>query len=537
MTTLERVTALRTTTDRGRAAIALAGAVGVERVLLLVRDPMLGALLPAPGMPQTVRGGRSWREFIESCHGIGRRVGRIELPRGTSSSALALLHDTTAVVLVGGTPDDREVAELERLMPLLAALLAAEQGAMLSRADAAAARDSAKRAEALAMALETARADASVLNAELRDEQHRKDEFLAMLGHELRNPLSPLVTSIAVLRAMPQGSAVPATIIDVMDRQVTQLTRLVDDLLDMSRVNRGKIQLKREVIPVHVILDDALEESRSLIEANRHHVVFQGFETPLSLNGDRARLVQVFGNLLNNAAKYTDAGGTITISLRLAGQNVLVSIEDTGIGIAPEMQPRVFELFAQAPTALERALGGLGIGLTLVRTLVELHGGQVSVHSAGLGCGSTFCVTLPVVSPAIHSNEGHGKVPGATAVQGIRILIVDDSRDAADSMALLLTTMGHEVEIAYDGTAALRSRGTSSVDLVFLDIGLPDLDGYELVRRLKPRANPGARFIALTGYGSDDDKSRSHQAGFDRHVVKPLSADVLESLIAECRRG
>jgi signal transduction histidine kinase len=536
VTTLDGVTALRTATDRARAAMALAGALGVERVLLLVRDPVLGTLLPAPGMPQTLRGGRSWREFIESCPDHGRRVGCVELPRGTSSRALALLHDTTVVVLVGGTPDDGKLAELERLMPLLASLLAAEQDAMLSRADAAASRDSAKRAEALAMALETARADASVLNAELRDEQHRKDEFLAMLGHELRNPLSPLVTSIAVLRRMPEGSAAPRTIIDVMDRQITQLTRLVDDLLEMSRVNRGKIRLKREVIPVRAILDDALEESRSLIEANRHHVVLQGFETPLSLNGDRARLVQVFGNLLNNAAKYTDAGGTITISLRLAAPNVLVSIQDTGIGIAPEMQPRVFELFAQAPTALGRALGGLGIGLTLVRTLVELHGGKVSVHSAGPGCGSTFCVTLPVVKPVIQSDKAHAEVPRAVSVHGLRILIVDDNRDAADSIAVLLTAMGHQVEIAYDGAAALRSQSTSSVDLVFLDIGLPDLDGYELARRLKPRATPSARFIALTGYGDDDVKRRSHEAGFDRHVVKPLSADVLKSLISECWR-
>lgn len=536
MTTLERVTALRTTTDRARAAIALAGALGVERILLLIRDPILGALLPAPGMPQTLRGGPSWREFIESCPDHGRRAGRVELPRGTSSSALALLHDATAVVLIGGIPDEHEVAELERFMPLLAALLAAEQDAMLSRADAAAARDSAKRAEALAMALETARADASALNAELRDEQHRKDEFLAMLGHELRNPLAPLVTSIAVLRRTPEGSAAPGALIDVMDRQVTQLTRLVDDLLDVSRVSRGKIGLKREVIPLRAIVEGALEESQSLIEAKRHHVVLQGFELSPLLNGDRARLVQVFGNLLNNAAKYTDAGGTITISQRLVGQNVLVSVEDTGIGIAPEMQPQVFELFAQAPAALGRALGGLGIGLTLVRTLVELHGGQVSAHSAGPGCGSTFCVTLPVVTPAIQSYKAHAEVPDATADQGLRILIVDDNRDAADSMAELLKTMGHQVEIAYDGTGALRSEGTSSVDLVFLDIGLPDLDGYELARRLKPRANPDARFIALTGYGDGDVKRRSHQAGFDRHVVKPLSAELLESLITECRR-
>ena len=536
MTTLERVIALCSTSDRARAAVELAAALGAERILLLVRDPVLGGLLPAPGMPQTLRGGRSWREFIESCPDQGRRVGHVELPRGTSSSALALLHDTTAVVLVGGIPDEHKVAELEQLMPLLASLLAAEQAAMLSRAEAAAARDSAKRAEALAMALERARADASLLNAELRDEQHRKDEFLAMLGHELRNPLSPLVTSIAVLRRMPQGSAAPGAIIDVMDRQVTQLTRLVDDLLDVSRVSRGKIGLKREVIPLRAILDGALEESRSLIEANRHRVVLEGFESPLLLNGDRARLVQVFGNLLNNAAKYTDAGGTITISQCLDGQNVVVSVEDTGIGIAPEMQPQVFELFAQAPTALGRALGGLGIGLTLVRTLVELHGGRVSVHSAGPGCGSTFRVTLPLVKTTIQSDEAHAQVRGATADQGLRILIVDDNRDAADSMAELLNAMGHHVEVAYDGTAALRAEGTPSVDFVFLDIGLPDLDGYELARRLKPRANPDARFIALTGYGDGDVKTRSHQAGFDHHIVKPLSADLLERLIAERRR-
>lgn len=538
MRTLELVTRLRRKAERANAAGALAQAMRVENVLLLVRDPLLGVLLPAPGMPATVRGGRSWREFLVSCPEQGRYAGHIELPKGTSRDVLALMQESTALVLVGGAPDERQVCELERLMPLLAALLGTEQEAVLSRADAVAARESAKRAETLATALEAARADASALNAELRDEHRRKDEFLAMLGHELRNPLSPLVTSMELLRRLPRGSAMPAPLISVMGRQIAQLSRLVEDLLDVSRVSLGKIELKRDVVLLRDIIDGALEESRALIDSKQHRVVLEGCELPLSVNGDHARLVQVFGNLLNNAAKYTEPGGTISVTLQQDRQNAVVSIEDTGIGIDPEIQRQIFELFAQAPGGFARALGGLGIGLTLVRTLVERHGGQVSVSSRGSGCGSTFIVTLPIVKrrPLPEHERAH-RTTTARVERRLRVFIVDDNRDAADSMAALLTAMGHDVEVAYDAAAALQSPVTSAVDLIFLDIGLPDLDGYELARRLKPIASRAARFIALTGYGTDEGKRRSKETGFERHVVKPLAADALANLVEESLRA
>lgn len=532
--TLALVAGLSAQSGRPTAAAALAAKLGVEQVLLFARDPVLGALIPAPGMPQTIRGGRSWRELIAGCPEQGRCNGAVELPQGTHRSALTLVLNSTAIVLLGGTPIEREVCELERLLPLISALLLAEQDAVLARAKAVAATDAASRSEALAAALEAARADASALNAELREEHRRKDEFLAMLGHELRNPLSPLVTSIELLRLQGADRPAPEGIVDVMARQTAQLSRLVDDLLDVSRVSRGRIELKREHLLITDVIAGALEESRAVLEAHQHEIVVHGRGAQLTVNGDRARLVQVFGNLLNNAAKYTDPGGRIAVTISTENQHAVVRVQDNGIGISPEMQPRIFELFAQAPVALGRAQGGLGIGLTLVRTLVDLHGGRVTVESPGIGLGSTISVALPLA--ASRSNEAapsHGvQINTGAAGKSLRVLIVDDNRDAADSLALLLRAMGHHAHVVYDGDTALRSPGTTAADLIFLDIELPGLDGYALARQLRPTAKAGARFVALTGYGTAEGKIRSREAGFDEHVVKPITSETLENLLS-----
>jgi signal transduction histidine kinase len=401
VSTLDLMVRLGCVDTRAEAARALASRLGVKDVLLFVRDPQLGALIPAPGLPQTVHGGRTWRAFLKTCPPTGRFVGEVELPQGAHCSAHAFMEGGSALIALGGALCETELAGVTRLLPLLASILAAEQAAVLARSQAAAAKETADRAHALASALEAARAEAAKLNAELRGEHRRKDEFLAMLGHELRNPLAPLVTSLELLRRHTLTPDMAKSVLDVMTRQTNQLARLVDDLLDVSRVSRGHIDLKRENLVLAEALDDAVAESRSLLDARQHVLEIVGPDEPLVINADRVRLTQIFGNLLNNAAKYTDEGGKLKLSMRRDGPDAVVAVEDNGIGISAEMLPRIFDLFAQGPVSLDRAHGGLGIGLTLVRTLVELHGGRVTAQSDGLGKGSTFMVRLPLARAGV----------------------------------------------------------------------------------------------------------------------------------------
>ena len=341
------------------------------------------------------------------------------------------------------------------------------------------------------------------------------------------------MTSIALLRSQGTDTPNAPRLLEVMDRQTRQLSRLVDDLLDVARVSQGKIELQRKPMLLSDALADALEESRGLIEAQGHHVVMHAGDSRVSrltIFGDHARLVQVFGNLLNNAAKYTDPGGTIEVRVECDGKNAVVRIKDTGIGISVPMQARIFGLFAQARVALGRAQGGLGIGLTLVRSLVEMHNGRIAVESGGIGTGSVFSVTLPLAAP-VRDPAPAPSTRDHSEKKPLRVLIVDDNRDAADSIAELLRTLGHEATIAYDAESALSLCDGTCADLALLDIGLPGLDGCELARRLRRSGMDRARLVALTGFGTSDTRKRIDQAGFDQHVVKPISADALIELL------
>lgn len=529
---LDLLVDLNSVSQRAERTTRLARRLGVESVLLLVRDPSLGVLIPAPGMPQTLRGGRSWRTFLASCPNSGRCVGEVELPLGTHSPALALLFQGTAIIMLGTRPAEVDLIELERVLPLFAALLAAEQSTSFAEVESALAQDTANRAQDLATALEAARADAAALNAEFREEHRRKDEFLAMLGHELRNPLAPLVTAVDLLRIHPPGRELPAFVMESMKRQITQLSRLVEDLLDVSRVSRGRIELRRELLSLAEVLQDAYKESRSLLDTRRHQVFLRGMNLRLMVNADRARLMQIFDNLLNNTAKYTDPGGRITLTLSCEGNNAVVRVTDNGIGIEPENLPRVFELFAQASPSLGRAEGGLGIGLTLVRTLVQLHGGTITAESAGVGQGASFIVKLPLAVVPKQEVTKSDQPKHVAPTHLAHILIVDDNRDAADSMAVLLRLKGHKIDVCYDGDAALQIPARAEADLILLDIGLPGIDGYEVARRLRPHLKDGAQIVALTGYGTEEGRRRSHEAGFDAHLVKPVTLDVLDDQIA-----
>lgn len=523
------VIALSVLDRRNEAAAALAEALGCESMWLFVQDAPLGVLLPAAGMPKTFAGGAQWRAFLAACIRPGRHHALVDLPAGSVRSAMALSHGGVAAVLIGGAPREPGLEILRREMPLLEALVRTEQALKIGNAEAADARDAAGRAQTLARALDASRAAAADLNQQLRLEHARKDEFLAMLAHELRNPLSPLVNSIEILRRVDIAAPVAQRQIDVMARQLGQLTHLVDDLLDVSRVSRGMIGLRREILPLAELLQAAIDGARPALEKRGHRLKAMGVDGLLHVNGDRVRLTQVFANLLHNAVKYTDPGGVISISVVPDGTRVSVVLRDTGIGIPPAMLARVFELFTQVAVASDRAQGGLGIGLTLVKTLVELHGGHVSAHSVGLGQGSTFTVSLPLVAaPKATSVPSPAAAAPAAPVQ---VLVVDDSQDHAQSLAEVLRLMGAQVQVARNGLEAIEAAAKLPPALVLLDIGLPGMDGYETARHLRSQATGPLQLVALTGYSSADVRERSRAAGFDAHLVKPAALAELEKLL------
>jgi len=365
---------------------------------------------------------------------------------------------------------------------------------------------------------------------ELTELHRRKDEFIAMLSHELRNPLAPIANAVHLLR-LDKGlqSEVSKHARSVIERQVGQLTRLVDDLLEVSRITTGRIQLRQELIAVRGILERAVDVCRPLIEQQRHKLRLATPVEPLWVFGDPVRLEQVIVNLLNNAAKYTDPGGQIGVIAEADSGMLVVRVRDTGIGIAPDLLPRVFELFTQADRSVDRAQGGLGIGLALVKRLIEMHGGIVEAVSA-LGVGTEMILKLPLAaSPAVHASPRDR----AAASTHFRILVVDDNRDSADSLALLLEAMGHEVLVAHDGASALTSAPEFGPDIAILDIGMPGMSGFELVTQLRSLpAFAETALIAHSGYGQENDRRLSKDAGFDFHLTKPATVDQIEEILA-----
>ena len=372
----------------------------------------------------------------------------------------------------------------------------------------------------------------------LRDVDRRKDEFLAILAHELRNPLAPIRNSLHILRLTSQHDPVGERVGDMMDRQVSHMVRLVDDLLEVSRITRGKIALRKERVDLAAVVKNSVETSRPLIEAVEHHLMLAFPPEPLIVDGDPVRLAQVFANLLNNSAKYTDAGGEIRITAHSEDGWAVVSVRDTGAGIPREMLPSVFELFTQIDRHADRAQGGLGIGLTLVKSLVEMHGGTVQANSAGLGKGSEFVVRLPLVPDRHTADFSAAPEISSSLLKPRRVLVVDDNRDAAESMGILLKLLGADVHVAYGGAEALEALPAYRPDVVILDIGMPGMDGYEVARRIRQQPEfQKVTLIALTGWGQDEDRRRSHTAGFDYHLIKPADIDALQALLALVERN
>ena len=373
------------------------------------------------------------------------------------------------------------------------------------------------------------------LELALLEADRRKDEFLAVLAHELRNPLAPMRTALEYIRLKSNAGDPLTGAHEIIHRQLAHMSRLVDDLLDLSRVTQGRIQLKRSRVALAVVIGQAVESSVPIIEAAGHELDVRLPSDAIFIEADVTRLAQVIGNLLNNAAKYTPRGGRIALRAARERDEVVIEVEDTGVGIPKDMLPYIFDMFVQVDRSLDRTQGGLGIGLTLVRRLVQMHGGSVEAHSEGLGSGSTFRVRLPVASA-----EWDGERPTPAALPaaegaGRRVLIVDDNIDAAESLGLLLAALGHEVELAYDGVQALTKVGAFNPEIVLLDIGLPHMNGYEVARRIKHTwGADGPLLIALTGWGQDEDRRQAREAGFDHHLTKPVEISVLAGLIGTC---
>ncbi|MGZ8218027.1 ATP-binding protein [Methylomagnum sp.] len=364
----------------------------------------------------------------------------------------------------------------------------------------------------------------------LREADRRKDEFLAMLAHELRNPLAPIRNAVHLLKRVATDEPRIAWCRDIIERQADQLTRLVDDLLDVSRITRGKIELKPEPLDVAVIVQRAVEICRPLVDARRHELEIVPVPEPLRVEGDLVRLAQVLSNLLNNAAKYTDEGGRIRVSAGRDNGHAVIRVQDNGRGIDPAALPNLFDLFYQVDRTLDRSEGGLGIGLSLVKRLVDMHGGEVWAYSAGRGKGTEFVIRLPSLPDPSASVEA---APDAAALAegALRVLVVDDNVDAAESLALLLEIDGHAVSLAHEGQAAVDVALAERPDAVLLDIGLPGLNGYEACRRMRAGGLTDTLIVAMTGYGQEDDRRQSEQAGFDVHLVKPVDLAEIQDLI------
>ncbi|HEY2037009.1 MAG TPA: ATP-binding protein, partial [Steroidobacteraceae bacterium] len=387
------------------------------------------------------------------------------------------------------------------------------------------------------------RAEEALLEAD-----RRKDEFLAVLAHELRNPLAPIRYAVAMARKEGRDEAERAQAQAIIERQVKHMSRLLDDLLDVSRITRGKLLLRRSAVDLASVVAAAQEPARPLLEERRHTLVVNLPEEPIRLVSDPVRLAQVLANLLINAAKYTDSGGRIELEATRDGGVLVVAVRDNGIGISAEMMPRVFTLFAQASPALERSEGGLGIGLALVRGLVELHGGSVSAHSAGIGKGSEFVVRLPIgqdegedediaaagnAAPAEQAGPAEDAGGPASAThKPLRLLVADDNRDSAATCAALLEASGHEVSVAHTGREAFDLACRVQPDALLLDIGMPELNGYQLAQRIRATGwGRRATLIAITGWGLEEDKRRALAAGFDEHLTKPFDPTGLELLL------
>jgi signal transduction histidine kinase len=521
-----------------QAGRQLSASLDIERT----SRQLIDMLVPQFTRRATLALGDAQGEIGFVLEGRALAYGRCELNSLAGSDLDPLERDAIRALLGNAAAAPAARGDGAVMLPLVTAGRAI--GAVIVHADAAGVDEASigELVDRSAAALENARLYRSLqleiderraIEEQLQASNRRKDEFLAMLSHELRNPLAPIRTALEVIRRLAPAEPKLTWATEVTGRQVNHLTRLVEDLLDVARINQGKIALQMESLDLRAVLAHGLETVRPFIESRRHHLVRDIPDVPVMLRGDFARLSQVVANLLNNAAKYTEEGGSIELSLTLPAQGqAVIAVRDNGIGIDDDLLPNVFEMFEQGKQSLDRSQGGLGVGLTLVQRLVELHEGRVEAGSGGLGRGSEFRVTLPCLSEVGDSRPAELGAAAATAHAGCRVLVVDDNRDAAEATSVLLELSGHEVKTVGDGSEALASAPIYAPDVVLLDIGLPGMDGYEVAVRLRQMAETrDSCLIALTGYGQPADRARAREAGFDHHLTKPADPDALLGLI------
>lgn len=524
-----RLGAIASTAGRADAARALAIAMGADDLLLLVVDPDVGALVPAAGSGyRTLPGGPEWRVLLTECRAPGIRRFSVPWRHGTTA-AVACCIDGVVALLLGGDIADADAALLAHALPLLGASLSAQQELASARGELAAARNELNQSAALMRALDEARRDVDQalrkLDAQARTleaARHRaeeagraKDQFLAMLGHELRNPLAPIVTVLELLQWRGEWSQEH----EIVRRQVQHMMRLVDDLLDVARIAGGKIALNLECIALDAVVARAVESVRPLIDHGRHELCID-VPSGLVVKADPQRLAQVLSNLLVNAAKYSDVATPISLSARCRGASIAIDVLDRGIGIEPCDLEAIFDAFEQQERGIDRAQGGLGLGLAIVRNLVQLHGGSVRAENREDGPGSRFTVELPAPVDA-PCEQTEPLAQSFAQAGGGRVLVVDDNVDAAVTLAMVLETAGYEVRTAHDGPGALEVAAAFAPKVAVLDIGLPGMDGYEVAAALARSAAP-PRLVALTGYGQPGDRDRAACAGFDAFLVKPV---------------
>ncbi|MCW8091550.1 hybrid sensor histidine kinase/response regulator [Alteromonas sp. ASW11-130] len=539
---LQLIAALAIPSERQNAARQLAKFYQADDLIIFFRDDQVGLFLPAPGFSQNLKDGKAWQHFLENCIHNSRATAHLQFSDSPLPVQVLGISDLNDIIIVFVSEqcviDNSD--ELFQLCPLLAHALRAESQSTALIAQTRLAREKEMSANLLAQSLEKARnrlastlAAARKAEEALRLADKRKDEFLAILAHELRNPLAPIGNCIELLKHTEDNPQILLKVRKMMATQLGQMTRLIDDLMDVSRITRGKVNLQQQAVPLKVLLDSAIESAKPFIDQQRHRLNLDMPHDTLMVNADTTRLPQVFLNLLNNAAKYSESGGRIDIIVKADADEVTISIQDAGLGLDENELTSIFDMFVQADSVATYSRGGLGIGLTLVKKLVELHQGSVFAKSPGRGKGSEFVVTLPRLHQKQSPNlEKQRKAPAAP-LKRLKVLVVDDNEPSAHSMCMIAELLGHQTQSAFTGEEALAKAKCFQPNIVVLDIGLPDISGYEVCRTL--RANPVFKdtlFVAQTGWGQAKDKQMGMEAGFDHYLVKPLDMSDLEPIFA-----
>lgn len=532
------------TREAGRQRVAQS--LAAKELLIFVHDSDADAYLPTPGFPSNLRNGKRWQTFLRDCHQQGECREWLELLGSNDlHPVLGVGFSNLIAVVVAPESPKQAAAALNLVMPLFSQLFFTEQQLLLQTLRINQAADNVRRSHSLTESLETARRkqaqalrDAQKARKALEEANQRKDEFLSILAHELRNPLAPIGNCLEILKLLDDDPIQRAEIYQLIDQQFHQMVRLIDDLMDVSRITRGKVELRLETVCLQEVIFAAIQSAKPCIEQQRHSFTVEQPEEALYVAGDKDRLVQVVVNLLNNAAKYTPPGGIIKLTLGNKNGQAVIDVTDNGVGLPQNALNRIFDMFVQLEAENSRVTKeGLGIGLTLVKQLVELHKGRVEVFSPGWGAGATFRIELPLKAASPRdSSSSAGKWAGTCSQ--LTVVIVDDNLESATTLSRAIRMMGGEVHTAHSGKQAIELIRETRPHLVFLDLGLPDISGYQVCQQLTDAGEfDSTVFIAQTGWSQPSDKVKSRKAGFAHHLVKPVDFEKLKRILEQVQHN